>query len=49
MRNPSMIVNRQEQECDSARNLDKGKERTEAEQQIDGEDVVHKQLVKVKS
>ena len=43
-----MIVNRQEQECDSARNLDKGKERTEAKQQINGEDV-HDQLIKVKS
>ena len=49
MRNPSIIVNRQEQECDSARNLDMGKERTEAKQQINGEDVVHAQLVKVKS
>ena len=43
-----MIVDRQEQECDSARNLDEGKERTEAKQQINGEDV-HDQLVKVKS
>ena len=44
-----MIVNRLEQECNSARNLDKGKERTDAKQQINGEDVVHAQLVKVKS
>ena len=45
-----MIVKRQEQECDSTINLDKGKERTEAKQQINGEDIdVHGQLVKVKS
>ena len=43
-----MIVNRQEQKCDSARNLDKDKERTEAKRQINGEDV-HDQLIKVKS
>ena len=48
VRNPSIIVNMQEQECDSARNLDEGKERTEAKQQINGEDV-HDQLIKVKS
>ena len=49
MRNPSMIVNRQEQECDSARNLDKDKERSDAIQQINGENAVHEQLVKVRS
>ena len=48
-RNPSTIVNRQEQECDYARNLTEGKERTEAKQQINSENVVHDQLVKVKS
>ena len=50
MRNQSMTVKRQEQQCDSTRNLDKGKERTEAKQQINGEIiVVHDQLVKIKS
>ena len=49
MRNPSIIVNRQEQECDSARNLDKDKERSDAIQQINGENAVHEQLVKVRS
>ena len=49
MRNQSIIINRQEQECASARNLDKGKERTAAKQQINGEDVVNDQLVKAKS
>ena len=45
-----MTVKRQEQQCDSTRNLDKGKERTEAKQQINGEIiVVHDQLVKIKS
>ena len=49
MRNPSMIINKKEQDCDTARNIDKGRRGTDTEQQIDGEDVVHKQLVKVKS
>ena len=45
-----MIVKMQEQECDSTLNLDKNNERTEAKQQINGEDIdVHDQLVKVKS
>ena len=49
IRNPSMIVNRQEQECDLARNLDKEKGRSDAIQQFKGEDAVYEQLVKVRS
>ena len=49
MRNQSNIVNKQEHECDSAWNFDKGMKRNDAKQQIDGEDVVHEQLVEMKS
>ena len=49
MRNQINIVNKQEHECDYAWNFDKGIIRNNAKQQIDGEDVVHEQLVEVKS
>ena len=49
MKNQSKIVHNQEQEYDSAWNLDKGKKANDIKQEIDGEYVLHKQLVEVKS